>query len=57
MYEIKNYVVYEDFSSNKEKFDFSKYSTRSKYYDDSSKLVIGKQKIKTEALQLRNLSD
>ena len=25
-------------------FDFSKYSTKSKYYDNSNKLVIGKMK-------------
>ena len=28
-------------------FDFSNYSTKSKYYDDSNKLVIGKMKDKT----------
>ena len=39
--------VYEDFSSNKKMFDFSNYSTKSKYYDDSSKLVIGKMKDET----------
>ena len=27
--------------------DFSNYSTKSKYYDDSNKLVIGKMKDKT----------
>ena len=40
MYEIKTENVYEDFSSNKEIFDFSNYLTKSKYYDDSNKLVI-----------------
>ena len=44
MYEIKTEDVYEDFSSDKEKFDFSNYSTKSKYYDNSDKLVIGKMK-------------
>ena len=34
MYEIKTEDVYEDFSSNKEMFDFSNYSTKSKYYND-----------------------
>ena len=33
MYKIKTEDVYEDYSSNKEKFDFSNYSTESKYYD------------------------
>ena len=28
----------------KEMFDFSKYSTQSKYYDDPNKLVVGKMK-------------
>ena len=42
MYEIKTVDAHEDFSSNKEMFDFSNYSTRSKYYDNSNKLVTGK---------------
>ena len=47
MYEIKTEDLYEDFSSNKEMFDFSNYSTKSKYYDDSNKLVIAKMKDKS----------
>ena len=47
MYEIKTEDVSEDFSSDKEMFDFSNYSTKSKWYDDSKKLVIGKTKDKT----------
>ena len=47
MYEIKTKDVYEDFSSDKEMFDFSDYSTKSKHYDDSNKLVIGKMKDET----------
>ena len=47
MYEIKTEDVYEDFSSDKEMFDFSNYSTKSKYYDGSNKLIIGKMKDKT----------
>ena len=35
--------------------DFSNYSTKSKYCDDSNKLVIGKMKDETEELQLNNL--
>ena len=42
MYEIKSEDVYEDFSKDKEMFDFSNYSAKSKYYDDSSKLIVGK---------------
>ena len=52
MYEIKTEDVYEDFSSDKEMFDFSNYSTKSKYYDDSKKLVIGKMKDETEGVAI-----
>ena len=34
IYEIKIEDVYEDFSNDKEMFDFSNYSTKSKYYDN-----------------------
>ena len=34
MYEIKIKDVYESFSKDKEIFDFSNYSAKSKYYDD-----------------------
>ena len=47
MYGIKTEDAYEEFSSNKEMFDFSNYSTKSKYYNDSIKLVIGKLKDET----------
>ena len=47
IYEIKAEDVYEDFSSNKEMFDFSNYSTNSKYCDNSNKSVIGKSKDET----------
>ena len=46
MYEIKTKDVYEEFSKDKEMFDFSNYSTKSKYCDNSNKLVIGKMKDK-----------
>ena len=44
MHEIKTEDVYKDFSSNKEIIGFSNYWTKSKYYDDSNKLVIGKMR-------------
>ena len=44
MYEIKTEDVYEDSSSNKEMYDFSNYSTKSKYFDNSNKLVTGKMR-------------
>ena len=53
IYEIKSQDVYEDCSSNKEMFDFSNYSTKSKYYDDSNKLVMGKLKDETAAVAIK----
>ena len=50
VYEIKTKDVYEDFSSDKEMFDCSNYLTKSKYYDDSNKLVIGKMKGETRGV-------
>ena len=47
MLEIKTGNIYEGFRSNKEMFDFSNYSAKSKYHDDSNKLVIGKMKDET----------
>ena len=47
MHEIKTEDVYEDFSSDKEMFDFSNYTIKSKYYDNSNKLVISKMKDET----------
>ena len=40
--ETKTEDVYEDFSNLKEMFDFSNYSNKSKYQDNSNKLVTGK---------------
>ena len=37
MYEIKTEDIFEDFSNNKEMFDFSNYSVKSKFYDGSNK--------------------
>ena len=44
MHEIKTEDVYEDFSNNKEMFNFSTYSSKSKYYNNSNKLVVFKMK-------------
>ena len=44
LYEIKTEDIYEDFSKGKEMFDFSNYSAKPKYYNDSNKLVVGKMK-------------
>ena len=47
MYTITIEDVYEDFSSDKQMLGFSNYSTKSKYYDNSNKLNIGKMKDET----------
>ena len=52
MYKIKTEDVYEDFSNDKEMFDFSNYSTKSKYYDNSNKLVVGKIKDETTGVAI-----
>ena len=44
MYEIKTEDVFEDFSNDKKMFDFSNYSTKSKYCYYLNKLVVGKMK-------------
>ena len=47
IYQNKIEDVYTGFSSNKETFDFSNYSHKSKYYDNSSRLAIWKMKDET----------
>ena len=47
MYEIKIEDVYEDLNSDKEMFGFSSYSIKSKYYDDSNKLLTREMKDET----------
>ena len=47
MYEIETEDVYEDFSKDKEMFDFSNFSAKSKYYDNSNKIIVVKMKDKT----------
>ena len=42
MYVIKTKAVDEDFSKDKEMFDFSNFWANSKYYDNWNKLVVGK---------------
>ena len=52
MCEIKTEDVYDDFSSNEEMFDFSNYSIKSRYHDDSNKLVIEKMKDETAGVSI-----
>ena len=42
IYEIRTEDVYEDFSSNKEMFDFNNYSTKSKYYEIQTNQLLEK---------------
>ena len=53
MHEIKTKDVYEKFSKDKEMFDFNNYSTKSKYYDNSNKLVIGKMKNERDGVTIK----
>ena len=43
-YEIEADDVYQDFFNDKEKFDFSEYDKKSKFFDDTNKKTIGKFK-------------
>ena len=52
MYEIKTEDFYRDFSNNKEMFAFSNYSTKSKYYYNSKKLVVRKMKYETAGVAI-----
>ena len=47
IYEIKSEDIYEDFGNDKEMFDFSNYSTTSKYCHNSKNLVVGKMNDET----------
>ena len=46
VYEIKKLDVYEDFYQDKNLFDFSEYSSNSKFFDPANKKAIGKMKDK-----------
>ena len=52
MYEIKIEDGYKDFINDKEMLDFSGYSTKRKYYDNSNKLVVGKMKDETAGVAM-----
>ena len=56
MYAMKTEDVYENFSSNKEMFDFRDYSINSKYYDDLNKLVVGKVKDETASVVIEEFA-
>ena len=55
--EIKTEDVYKGFSNDKEMFDFSHYSIKSKYYDNSNKLMVSKMKDKTTSVAIEEFVD
>ena len=52
MCEIKTEYVSEDFSKEKEMFDFNNEFSKSKFCDDSNKLVVGKLKDETAGVAI-----
>ena len=52
MYEIKTEDVYKIFCNDKKMFNYSNYSTKSKYYDNSNKLVVDKMKDETAGVAI-----
>ena len=57
IYKIETEDVYNDFSNDKEMFDLSNYSTKSKYYDTSKKLVVGKMIDETADVAIEEFVD
>ena len=57
IYKIKTEYVYEHLSKNKEMLYFNNYSAKSKYYDDSNKLVVGKMKDETDGVTMKEFID
>ena len=53
IYKIKTEDINEDFSCNKEMFDFNNYSTKSKYYNNLNKSVICKMKNETAGVAIK----
>ena len=57
MSDMKIEDAYKDFSSDKEMFDFGNYSNKSKYYDNSNKLVVGKMKGETAGIVIEEFAE
>ena len=55
MYEIKIEDANENFNSDKEMLSLTNYSTRSKYFNDSNKLSIGKMKYESGGVAIKKL--
>ena len=49
--------IHDDFGKNKEMFSFSNYSSKSKYYNDSNVLPVGKMEVEWTVKLLKNLLD
>ena len=56
MFEIKTEDIFESFSKYEEMFDFSNYSTKSQYYDDSNQVVDGIMKDETGCVAVKELT-
>ena len=56
MYELKTKDILEDFSKDKKLFDFSNYSTKSKFYDYWNKLVVDKIKDETTSVPVKEFT-
>ena len=52
MYEIKTKDLYKVFRNNREIVDFSNYLTKSKYYDNSKNIMVGKMKDETAGVAI-----
>ena len=57
MYEIRSEDVYEDFSNDKEMLDLCNYSNKSKYYDNSNKLKVGKMIDETAGVAIEEFAE
>lgn len=55
LYGIKAENITKDYYKNKELFNFSNYLERSKYYDDTNRLVVGKIKDETDGQPIKHL--
>ena len=53
MYEMKNKDIFEDFSKYEEMFDFRNFSSKSKYHDHSSKLIVGEMKYEISSAAIK----
>ena len=56
MYEIKTEDAFEESSKHRKMFDFSNYSAKSKHYDNSNKLVVGKTKDEMDGVAIEEFT-